>query len=101
MIVHKLKSWPVFFQPVKDGDKRFEIRINDRDFEVDDQLCLEEWDPKVEAYTGQWALLPVTYIMDLGVGVLDELFGSSTDPVVIMSMGDLIDHKWIDGEVAA
>lgn len=42
---HKLKTWVSFFQAVKNGTKRFEFRVNDRDFAVGDVLVLQEWDP--------------------------------------------------------
>lgn len=42
---HHLKCWPEFFSPIQEGLKPFEIRRNDRDFQVDDLLILEEWVP--------------------------------------------------------
>lgn len=59
---HVLKSWPVYFTPVADGVKRFEIRNNDRDFKVGDTLRLKEWDPQDERYTGHELLVEVEYI---------------------------------------
>ena len=49
---HYLKTWPEFFQAVKEGRKTFEIRANDRDYEVNDILVLEEFDPEQNAFTG-------------------------------------------------
>lgn len=45
MKVHELKTWPTYFRAVADGDKRFEIRKNDRDFRVGDFVELLEYDP--------------------------------------------------------
>ena len=44
--IHHLKSWPSSYQPVKLGFKTAEFRVNDRDFHLDDLLCLEEWIPE-------------------------------------------------------
>jgi hypothetical protein len=41
---HSLKSIPVFFQACWVGDKGFEIRKNDRDFQERDEVVLCEWD---------------------------------------------------------
>lgn len=43
-MIHDLKCWPEFFQDVKDGTKTFELRKNDRNYQVRDILHLREWD---------------------------------------------------------
>lgn len=40
---HHLKTLPVYFDAVKRGDKTFELRKNDRDFQTGDTLVLEEF----------------------------------------------------------
>jgi hypothetical protein len=40
MMDHELKTDPKVFDAVADGKKTFEIRFNDRGFEVGDELCL-------------------------------------------------------------
>jgi hypothetical protein len=62
--VHNLKTWPQFFKEVKNGNKPFEVRKNDRHFEVGDTLILEEYDPNKGMYTGAWLPVLVTYKLD-------------------------------------
>lgn len=43
--VHELKAWPQFFERLVDGSKPFEIRRNDRNYQVGDKLRLQEFVP--------------------------------------------------------
>jgi len=43
---HELKLHPKYFPRVQSGEKSFEIRKNDRDFQVGDRLILREYDPE-------------------------------------------------------
>ncbi len=52
-IVHELKLWDVYFREVKNGNKTFEVRLNDRNFKVGDFLLLNEYDPDREIYLGR------------------------------------------------
>jgi Domain of unknown function (DUF3850) len=70
--VHELKSWPLFFQDVIWGRKRFEIRRADRKFEVEDMLELEEYNPATKTYTGARTRVLVTYVQRLeSIGIPD------------------------------
>ena len=73
MSVHELRTWPIYFQPVLDGQKTFEKRIWDRDYKVGDTLVLKEWDPKTQEYTGRELDAVVTYILD-GELALDKIW---------------------------
>lgn len=42
---HELKTWPEFFRACRSGDKTFELRYNDRDYKVGDELELNEFEP--------------------------------------------------------
>ena len=41
---HELKIYPKYFKAILDGKKTFEIRKDDRDFQVRDSIVLKEWD---------------------------------------------------------
>ena len=43
--IHVLKTWPGPFAAILDGNKRFEIRKDDRGFALGDVLHLREWYP--------------------------------------------------------
>lgn len=60
MKIHELKILPEYYDAVRCGDKRFEIRKNDRDYHTGDILCLKEWDGK--QYTGEELDAVVRYI---------------------------------------
>lgn len=51
MATHHLKTWPDYFDKVKFGKKTFEIRKNDRDYQVGDILILHEYDNERKQYT--------------------------------------------------
>ena len=60
-MIHALKNDPIYFDEVRNGNKRFELRNNDRDFHVGDYLALNEWDGM---YTGRSELVKVTYMLN-------------------------------------
>lgn len=43
--VHALTCWPAPFQAIVDGEKTYEIRIDDRGYAVGDYLELNEYEP--------------------------------------------------------
>jgi hypothetical protein len=62
--IHELKTWPEYFDAVRDGRKTFEIRRNDRDFKVGDVLLLQEYDLPTNQYSGYDVSRRITYITD-------------------------------------
>jgi len=47
------KSWPRFFERIKDGTKTIDVRIADLPMRKQFPMVLEEWDPKRNEYTGR------------------------------------------------
>ena len=68
--------WPEYFEAIKFGKKKFELRLNDFDIKEGDTLILEEWNPKIKEYTGRKIEKKVTYV---GRFKLDELFWPKKD----------------------
>ncbi|WAD02611.1 DUF3850 domain-containing protein [Levilactobacillus brevis] len=60
--VQELKISPEFMESQLNGLKNFEIRKNDRNFEVNDMLWLREWSNG--EYTGRNTSVSVTFITD-------------------------------------
>lgn len=61
---HNLKINKEFYVPVIDRVKTFEIRKNDRNFSIGDQIILNEWDEKLGKYTGRKVNGEITFITD-------------------------------------
>lgn len=59
---HELKILPEFFNAVTAGIKNFELRFNDRGFEVGDTVILMEW--KNGKYTGRRYFIEISYILE-------------------------------------
>jgi hypothetical protein len=66
MRTHELKTWPEFFAAIRDGRKRFEYRLNDRNYRDGDVLVLREWNRLTETYTGESITADVTYLLPVG-----------------------------------
>ena len=81
MAMHELKTWPEFFEAVRDGTKTFEVRKNDRNFQVGDVLMLVEYDPHKGEYTGQKETRRVTYILGDG-------FEAVADGFCVLALGE-------------
>lgn len=45
-MIHELKTWPEFWDAVDRGEKTFEVRRDDRGFQVGDTLWLHRWQPE-------------------------------------------------------
>ena len=91
MTIHQLKTDPIVFNDVADENKNFEIRFNDRKFQIYDTLILLETkftgeemkNGKPLEFTGESITATVKYIM------YGEMYGLK-EGWVIMSLGNLM-----------
>ena len=60
--IHEVKSWPHLFEAIMAGQKRHELRRNDRDYRVGDVLILREYLPASGEYSGRQLTVEVTYL---------------------------------------
>jgi hypothetical protein len=82
-MIHDLKTWPEPFNLVLGGLKAFELRRDDRGFEVGHHLQLREWDHFARSYTGRELTRRITCIVrSAGPQVLPEGF-------VVLGMEDM------------
>lgn len=111
-MLHELKTWPTYFGPVWEGDKTFDVRIDDRGFQKGDNVVLREWDISVGCkcrdttesrahlddcprYTGRWISGTIGYVLSAtpaigsqrgfngnGYVVLALLLTEASDPTV-------------------
>lgn len=90
-VCHELKTWPEFWRDIAAGRKTFEVRKDDRGFQVGDLLVLFEWS-KTRLYTGRRVVRRATYILRahpglspgfvvMGLG-LPTLNGNSPEPCI-------------------
>lgn len=63
--IHDLKTWPEYFGALADMTKTFELRKNDRNFQVGDVINCREWEPGKKEYTGQVLRYKISYILPL------------------------------------
>ena len=75
--LHKLKTWSEYFNAVKEGRKTFEIRKDDRNFQVGDRLLLQEYNPRTGMYEMGELEVKVMYILQ------SERFGLKRDYVIM------------------
>lgn len=84
MKVHELKSWPEFFAPVLAGEKNFELRKNDRHYNVGDIIHLREWEPNTAKYSGREVRKLVTYVLaGIGPGAITPILGLSREYAIL------------------
>lgn len=63
MKTHNLKTVNPYFSQVWDGDKTFEIRNNDMDFQVGDDVILREYDSGMDLYKPRAIKVRITHIL--------------------------------------
>lgn len=65
-MTHALKCYPQYFADLHSGNKTFELRKEDRPFEVGDTLIIQEYDPESTTgmcYSGRELTYIISYIL--------------------------------------
>ena len=61
---HYLKTVQPYFSEVEKGTKTFEVRTNDRNFQVGDEVYLREYDLDTNSYSGKQVRATITYVLN-------------------------------------
>jgi len=95
MKTHKLKTWDGFFHEVWDGKKRFELRNNDRNFQVGDTVYLQEYKPDSREYGTGEVRATITYVLKDFIGIEKGycIFGFKVDQLIERGKPLLINNK--------
>lgn len=79
---HTFFSTPEYYDAQERGEKPFELRYDDRGFELGDVLHLREWDVTREpSYTGRERKVRVTYLLRDFPGLLPRWVVMGTEPI--------------------
>lgn len=71
-MTHNPKTVQPNFDALANGSKKFELRRNDREFQVGDTLVMREYDPDAGYYSGRQVLARVDYVLQVpGSGLED------------------------------
>lgn len=62
-MIHNIKCDPEYFGALKNGNKTFEVRLNDRNYQVGDFLNIKEFNREKQEYTGFVVLREITYVL--------------------------------------
>lgn len=63
MNTHNLKIWPAFFSLHIERQMEFQLRSDDRPYQVGDTLRLMEYDPGSKSFSGNVAISRVTSVI--------------------------------------
>jgi hypothetical protein len=91
---HDLKVLPEYYVRLIHGLKSFEFRKNDRDFRSLDTLLLQEFDPKLQEYTGRTAVYLIMDVFD--PAELNSITAGEPFPEGFVIMSIQLINRYID-----
>jgi len=80
---HIVKCWPIYFGALLCRDKRFDVRFNDRDYQVDDLVTFQEWCPVTKEFSGEELTYRALYILAQHDGLKDGFVVLGLDNVPV------------------
>ena len=86
-MIHALKTEQAFFEASAAGEKCFEVRKNDRPYNVGDYVALNEWNG--ECYTGKCTLHKIVYILSDSEYCKEGYVVLGLEPCAIRTRGEM------------
>lgn len=87
--LHNVKLLKEYFNSVACGDKKFEVRLNDRNYKVNDKLILNEviYENDLPVYTGRSINTRITYVLNNNNYLKDGyvILGIDVDNIILNS----------------
>lgn len=87
--LHNVKLLKEYFNDVANGNKKFEVRLNDRNYKVNDKLILNEviYENNLPVYTGRSINTTITYVLDNNIYLKDGyvILGIDVDNIILNS----------------
>jgi len=93
MALHKLKTLIPYFNEIWNGNKLFEVRFDDRNYQLWDVLQLQEFDGDNEIYTEREIISQVMYILN------DKRYCKPGYVIMSLRIVDKIDFKQKEREI--
>lgn len=59
-MTHEIKIMPLYYKAVSEGRKKFELRLDDRNYQTGDKVRLMEWDGE---FTGRYETIEIAYVL--------------------------------------
>jgi hypothetical protein len=94
MATHYLKTVQPYFDEIKQGNKRFEFRKNDRDFQVGDEVYLQEYDKETDTFSGKEVRGTITYVLKDWEGLDHDFCVFSFRVTQHIALG-ICDHSYV------
>lgn len=88
-MIHALKTATAYFEASAAGVKSFEVRKNDRSYNIGDYVAQNEWDG--EQYTGRCTLHRIIYILSDPEFCKEGYVILQLEPCAIRARGELME----------
>ncbi len=91
-MTHRKKCWPEMFHAVKMGEKFADVRLDDSNYQVGDEVIFEEYRHEDKIYTGSWVKCYLTHVMRSFPGIVEGY--------CVLSLGLTSNYSGFNGAIA-